>query len=176
MQDNEGKLKFAGSRLSCGRNAGVETTEAAVTGDGKSMISAGSISKTFSKGYTISVTFKQTVAGGVWGMGSTATNDHFYLRSNWGSCGLALGADNTGDNWFCVAKTACGMTTTLQKGQWYTAVGTFGTDQSAHIFLKRPGETSFCKVLDKQATKVKHLTSPVNSVYIGGDGMKIHIF
>ena len=162
-----------GSRASCNKGGGTDGSDAVRFTGGKSMVFFEGFSKTFPNGLTISARFQQTAAGGIWGLGSTAGHHHLYIRSNWNCHGrqnLALGADNGGDTWFCIAKDACGKSTQIQGG-WHSFVGTWRADnRKADIYMKRPGEDKFCKVLSNQATTLDFKSKDVKKLFIGGDG------
>ncbi len=180
MTNIKGSYGFKGtSRGSCGKNGGPSgTTDALemILKDKffKESFYADGFSKTFTAGLTVSVRVKQASEGGIWGIGSTATNHHFYIRSNWachGSKYLALGADMNGDKWFCILKTACGKSTKMESNQWYTVVGTWDANSNkASVYIKFPGEKNFCPVLTNQQLTIDFKTNPVKKVYLGGDG------
>ena len=52
-----------------------------------------------------------------------------------------------------------------------TVVGTWdGSSKKANVYMKRPGESSFCHVLQNQATHIDFNSNPFKRIYIGGDG------
>ena len=72
-----------GSRASCAKNSGLDSTDAVQLSGGNSLVYFQGFSKKFPNGLTISARFQEKSPGGIWGLGSTANHHHFYIRSNW---------------------------------------------------------------------------------------------
>ena len=84
--NTEGKYPFLGSPAHCQKGGGTGNSNVLKSDGSNALIMAKGFNKVFSKGLTISARVKQSKAGGVWGLGTTAGHHHFYIRSNWCVC------------------------------------------------------------------------------------------